>query len=235
MPSSQWVAVCISDSEYVEYFHSYCLPPYKFEIIAFLQRYSISWTFKLHRLQGLTSNFCGLYCCIYALHRQRGQYMTSLANMFVSARYTWTKKDSAQFRAQFREFRLGRLKQQQQSCKSQIQIKVNSLTIISLKSLLVADFTFLEGRDCEVVVEQMAAVDSHGNRVWSCLWEAIRQKWIRLLTTGVTGIMAMYYIQSWRLCYIARNNLPLQSIASVLRKYNLLVVPSTVLLLLSHS
>ena len=56
MPGSHWVAVCISDSGYAEYFDSYGLLPYKFEIMALLQRHSISWTFNRHRLQGLTSN-----------------------------------------------------------------------------------------------------------------------------------------------------------------------------------
>jgi len=51
MPGSHWVAVCISDSGYAEYFNSYGLPPYKFEIMAFLQRHSISRTFNRHRPQ----------------------------------------------------------------------------------------------------------------------------------------------------------------------------------------
>jgi len=35
----------------------------------------------------------------------------------------------------------------------------------SAMSLLVIDFTFLEGRDGELVVKALAAVDSHSNRV----------------------------------------------------------------------
>jgi len=42
MPGSHWVAVCISDSGYGEYFDSYGLRPFKLEIIAYLQRNSIS-------------------------------------------------------------------------------------------------------------------------------------------------------------------------------------------------
>jgi len=82
MPGSHWVAVCISDSGYSVYFDSYGLPPYKLEIKAFLHRHSISWTFNRHRLQGFISNVCGHYCCIYALHRARGQSMTSFVKMF---------------------------------------------------------------------------------------------------------------------------------------------------------
>ena len=64
MSRSHWIAVCISDSGYAEYFDSYVLLHYKFEIKAFLQHHSISWTFKRYRLQGVTSNVCGHYCRI---------------------------------------------------------------------------------------------------------------------------------------------------------------------------
>jgi len=87
MPGSHWVAVCISDSGYDEYFHSCGLPPYKLKIIEFLQSHSISWTFNRHRQQGLTSNVCGHYCCIYALHRA-GANDDVIRGHFVSARYT---------------------------------------------------------------------------------------------------------------------------------------------------
>ena len=121
MPGSHWVAVCFSDSGYAEYFDSYGLPPYKLEIMAYLQRHSISWTFNRHRLQGLTTNVCGHYCCIYALHRARGLSMTSFVNMFEPARHTCNDiKAVRMFRAQFGECpACGRL-EQQQSCKSQV-------------------------------------------------------------------------------------------------------------------
>ena len=37
----------------------------------------------------------------------------------------------------------------------------------SAMPLLMIDFTFLEGRDGELVAKELAAVDSHGNRVSS--------------------------------------------------------------------
>jgi len=88
MPGSHCVALCTSDSGYAEYFDSFALPPYKLEIIAFMQRHSITWTFNRHRLKGLNLNACGHYCCIYALHRAGGRTMTSFLDMFVTARYT---------------------------------------------------------------------------------------------------------------------------------------------------
>ena len=82
MPGSHWVAVCIFYSGCAEYFDLYGLPPFKLEIKTFLQLHSISWTFNHHRLQGLTSKFCGHFCCIYSLHRTRGHSMTSYVNIF---------------------------------------------------------------------------------------------------------------------------------------------------------
>ena len=51
------------------------------------------------------------------------------------------------------------------------------------------------------------------------------------MTTGVIRMMVTYHFQSWKLCYIARHHLLLQSIASDLRNQNLLVVLSTAQLL----
>jgi hypothetical protein len=121
MPGSHWVAVCFSDTGYAEYFDSYGLPPFMYEITTYLQRHSISWTFNSHRLQGLTSNVCGHYCCLYALHRVRGQTMMSFINMFKPARYTCNdKKDVRMFRAQFGECPACSLVENQQTCKAQI-------------------------------------------------------------------------------------------------------------------
>ena len=85
MPGSHWVALCFSESGNAEYFDSYGLPPYKLEIMSYLKKHSISWTFKRHRLQTLTSNVCDHYCCLYALHRARRRYMTSFTRMFTLA------------------------------------------------------------------------------------------------------------------------------------------------------
>jgi hypothetical protein len=89
MPCSHLVAVCFSDSGYAEYFNSYGLPPYRLEISNYLQRHSVSWKFNGHRLQSLTSNVCGHYCCLYALHRAKGHSMTSFVSMFSPALYNF--------------------------------------------------------------------------------------------------------------------------------------------------
>jgi len=121
MHGSYWVAVCLSGFGYAEYFDSYGLPPLKFEIMAYMQRHSIPWTFNRHRLQGLTSNVCGHYCWLFSLHRARGLSMTSFVNMFTPARYTCNDKMAVRmFRAQLRLCPdCGRL-EEQQSCKPQL-------------------------------------------------------------------------------------------------------------------
>ena len=58
---------------------------------------------------------------------------------------------------------------------------------------------------------------------------------MKLITTDVIGMVVMFNIQSWRLCYIVKHHLLLQSIALDIRKQNLLTVLSTVQLLISHS
>jgi len=123
MPCSNWVAVRFSNSGYAEYFDSYGLPPYKLEILAYLQRHTVSWTINRHSLQGLTTNVREHYCCIYALHRAKRLTMTSFVNMFSPARYICNDKKAVRmFRAQFGESSAcGQLGKQQQSCKSQLR------------------------------------------------------------------------------------------------------------------
>ena len=50
MSGSHWVTVNFSDTGYAEYFDSYGVLPLKLEIMAYLQRHSISWSFNRHRL-----------------------------------------------------------------------------------------------------------------------------------------------------------------------------------------
>ena len=141
MPDSHWVAVCIYDSGYAKYFDSYGLPPYKLEIMAFLQRHSISKTFNRHRLHDLTSKVCGHYCCIYALWRVRRQSMTSFVNTFVPAPTPATiKKAVPMFCDQFGEWPLLQPVGEGAAVVQGADIKVSSLTIISLQCLSLSDW-----------------------------------------------------------------------------------------------
>jgi hypothetical protein len=173
MSGSHWVALCISDSGYADYFDSYGLPPYKLEIMSYLQNHSTSWTFNRHRLQGLTSNACGHYCCLYALHRARGLSMTLFTSMFTPAHYRCNDIRAVRvFRAVWRVPRLQPLG----ASVAVMQVSsINKGTCTNYRqskmSILVIDFTYLEGKDGELVVKELAAVDSHSSRVSSYVFK----------------------------------------------------------------
>ena len=120
VPCSHCKAVCFSESGYTEYFDSCGLPPFKLEINSYLQRHLISWTFNHHRIQGLTSNVCGYYCCLYTLHKASGQSMTSFVSTFVLLATLATIKGGAHVPSSvWLLSACGRL-EQQQSWKQQI-------------------------------------------------------------------------------------------------------------------
>ena len=206
MPGSHWVAFCFSDFRYDEYFDSYVLPPYKLEIMSYLQHHSIYWTFNHHRLQGLTSNVCGQYFCIYALHRARGLSMTSFVNMFSPARYTCNDTKAVRmFCAQLWEWPFAT---SWSISSSRAGLRYKKGTYIYnyqyIMSLLVINFTHLERKDCEHFKE-LEAVDSHSNRVssYAFKWLAagrnchyLTLERMKLLTLGVIGMMVMYHIQT---------------------------------------
>ena len=98
---------------------------------------------------------------------------------------------------------------------------------LSAISLLVTDFTFLEERDSYIVgkswrLSTPTVTESNHlylrDRTAGKNYQHLTPEWIRLLIMDVISIMAMYYIQSWKLYYIARHHLLLQSIASGLRQ-----------------
>jgi hypothetical protein len=123
MPGSHWVALCFGNSGYAEYFDSYGIPPIKLEIVAYLQRHSISWAYNRNRLQGFTSDVCGQYCCLYCHHRSLGFSMTSFTNQFKPARFSCNDiKAVTLFRVQFGKYLACRRinTKHLQSCTSQL-------------------------------------------------------------------------------------------------------------------
>jgi hypothetical protein len=100
-------------------------------------------------------------------------------------------------------------------------------------ALLVVDFSFLDGRDGEIVVKELALADSHSNRISSYLfkspytWGKFRPLTLDSITLWIMaaiGTMDTYCIQSWRIYYTVELHQPLQFIASGLRSLHLLAV-----------
>ena len=102
----------------------------------------------------------------------------------------------------------------------------------------VIDFTYLEGKDGELV-NKLAAVDTHNSRVYSYLRDlttgrichCLNLEWIKLLTMGVIGMKIMYHRAGN--CATSRGIICCCSLLFQTSKNNLLVVLSTVQLLTS--
>ena len=119
--------------------------------------------FHRHKLQGLHSNVCVHYCCLYAFHRARGLPMLSFVNMFIGAHYTCNDKVSSHVRRSV--LRLFRMRPVSAPVVVQNIGKVRTLGFYqSTMSLLVIDFTYFEGRDGDIVFKELAAVDFQINR-----------------------------------------------------------------------
>ena len=166
--------------------------------------------------------------------------MASFVNMFVLARYTCNDKNALRlFRAVSTVPRL----QPFGAAAAVVQFAdVNKVKFSHdyqpSMSLLVIHFTFLEGRDGELVVNEMAVVETHSNRVTSYVFKSpYSREEVPALNARMNQAIdhGCNWNDGWKLCYIARHHLPLQSIASGLRKQNLIVVSWTVHLLISIS
>jgi hypothetical protein len=102
-------------------------------------------------------------------------------------------------------------------------------------------FHLLEGRDCELVVTELAAVDFHSNRVSSYvfkrpyIWEELplfNARMNQAIDHGCNWNDGDVLYSELETCCIVRHHLLWQSIASDLRKHNLSAVLSTVQLLI---
>ncbi len=102
-----------------------------------------------------------------------------------------------------------------------------------------ADFTSLDGRDVELVVNELSDVNSKSKRVSSYVLRdpTLETKCLCLmiLTTCLNGMMVIYCIQSYKLCYNVMHHQLLQTIISDKRNMRLLVITLTVQLFISLS
>ena len=70
---SYWLAVHFRPkSSNAYYFDSNGILPLVPNIQAFIKRNCTTWDYNRRQLQGLTSDVCGKYCCLFALYIDRG-------------------------------------------------------------------------------------------------------------------------------------------------------------------
>lgn len=81
-PGSHWVAISITDTGIASYFDSFGLEPIQNYLKFFLKLHSKHWTYNKERLQGVISNVCGQYSCVFALNMSFGLDMESFTKQF---------------------------------------------------------------------------------------------------------------------------------------------------------
>ena len=70
---SHWLAIRLTHhSSSVYYFDSYGILPLVTAIQTFLHQTCTTWEYNKRQLLCLTSDFCGQYCCLFALYMDRG-------------------------------------------------------------------------------------------------------------------------------------------------------------------
>jgi hypothetical protein len=80
---THWLAIRLeprSSTSY--YFDSYGLPPFLPAIQSFLRHTCSVWDYNTTQLQSLTSNVCGLYCCLFVLYMDRGMTPRQFISLF---------------------------------------------------------------------------------------------------------------------------------------------------------
>jgi len=69
---SHWLAIHFRPkSAKACYFDSYGIVPFVPDILAFIKHNCTTWDYNKRQLQSLTSDFCGKYCCLFALYMDR--------------------------------------------------------------------------------------------------------------------------------------------------------------------
>ena len=70
---SLWLAVRFRPkSSYAYYFDSYVILPFVPDFVDFIQRNCTTWDHNRRKLQSLTSDVCGKYCCLFSIYMDLG-------------------------------------------------------------------------------------------------------------------------------------------------------------------
>ena len=86
---SHWLGIHLQFRSHSSlYFDSYGLSPFIPSIQSFLHRNSIVRNYNTVQLQGFMSTVCGMYCCLFALYRDRGNTPSS-SGFLLRRQLTW--------------------------------------------------------------------------------------------------------------------------------------------------
>lgn len=83
-PGQHWIAIHIPSRGYAEYFDSYGRPPMQNEFKTFLKRNTKKYRYNRIQLQSPTSDYCGMYACMFLLYKCCGKSLLNFTNNFAS-------------------------------------------------------------------------------------------------------------------------------------------------------
>lgn len=83
-PGSHWLAIYFSKSRTAEFFDSFGQQPDYFELDEYLRENSNKIIYNDVTIQGLGSNYCGLYSILFLYLRNRGHNFSKIINFFKS-------------------------------------------------------------------------------------------------------------------------------------------------------
>lgn len=81
-PGQHWVAFYVDEQGAGTYFDSYGLPPLDSRFLLLLRRNSTTHRWNTTRLQGLFSQTCGQYCCVFLYFMCRGYNLRQFLDLF---------------------------------------------------------------------------------------------------------------------------------------------------------
>ena len=82
-PGTHWVAFYIDEHGAGTYFDSYGLPPHTDQrFLMRLRRNSVTYRWNTVQLQGLFSQTCGHYCCVFLYYQSRGYNLEQFLQLF---------------------------------------------------------------------------------------------------------------------------------------------------------
>jgi len=81
-PGQHWVAFYIDEHGTGTYFDSYGLPPLDSRFLLRLRRNSTTYRWNTTQLQGMLSQTCGQYCCVFLYFMCKGYNLNQFLNLF---------------------------------------------------------------------------------------------------------------------------------------------------------
>ena len=83
-PGEHWIALYCDKNGKCEFFDSYGLHPDFYNLTNYLNKTCKSWKYNKKCLQGVFSNLCGYYCCLFLMIRSRNYSLKYFLSFYIN-------------------------------------------------------------------------------------------------------------------------------------------------------